>query len=133
MAQANDTLVSVRAPVGDLNRASETCCIGRGVAAVRGDSHPSTVYYALRASEDTWAPFQQEGTVFGSINKSDLSKARLPWPVAPRVDDLESVLGLLDEKIQSATTENMRLGALRDTLLPELVSGRTRLAEMKAG
>ena len=34
-AIAGDTLVSVRAPVGDINMANEACCIGRGVAAVR--------------------------------------------------------------------------------------------------
>src|SRR5690606_679284 len=34
-AKKGDTLVSVRAPVGDINMASEDCAIGRGVAAVR--------------------------------------------------------------------------------------------------
>ena len=38
IAQPDDTLVSVRAPVGDLNMAWEQCCIGRGVAAVRHKS-----------------------------------------------------------------------------------------------
>ena len=35
IAQPGDTLVSVRAPVGDINMAWEKCCIGRGVAALR--------------------------------------------------------------------------------------------------
>ena len=34
IAQPGDTLVSVRAPVGDINMAWEKCCIGRGVAAL---------------------------------------------------------------------------------------------------
>ena len=35
IAQPGDTLVSVRAPVGDINMAWDRCCIGRGVAALR--------------------------------------------------------------------------------------------------
>ena len=34
-AEINDTLISVRAPVGTQNMATEKCCIGRGVAAFR--------------------------------------------------------------------------------------------------
>ena len=36
-AESGDSLVSVRAPVGDVNMAMEPCCVGRGVAAIR---HP---------------------------------------------------------------------------------------------
>ena len=75
-AKDNDTLVSVRAPVGRLNRSREVCCIGRGVAAVSSNS-PSTAFYALRAADAVWEPFQHEGTVFGAINKADLSNAKL--------------------------------------------------------
>ena len=35
MAKSGDVLLSVRAPVGDLNIALEDCCIGRGLAAIR--------------------------------------------------------------------------------------------------
>jgi type I restriction enzyme S subunit len=35
LAETGDTLISVRAPVGDINMADEKCCIGRGVAAAR--------------------------------------------------------------------------------------------------
>jgi type I restriction enzyme S subunit len=44
-AKPGDTLVSVRAPVGDINKADEECCIGRGVAAVSavGQSVPPAV------------------------------------------------------------------------------------------
>ena len=34
-AKKDDSLISVRAPVGDLNMAIENCCIGRGLAAIR--------------------------------------------------------------------------------------------------
>lgn len=37
IAQKFDVLISVRAPVGDLNMASEECCIGRGLGAVKSN------------------------------------------------------------------------------------------------
>jgi len=126
MAEPNDTLVSVRAPVGKLNRAPEACCVGRGVAAVR--SHwPSAIYYALRAASNVWEPFQQEGTVFGAINRADLAGARLLWPPSSQLSNLECRVSALDGRIESLTLETARLTALRDTLLPELLSGRIRV------
>lgn len=48
MARENDVLMSVRAPVGDLNVAHEDCCIGRGLGAIRSkDNHQSFVFYTL--------------------------------------------------------------------------------------
>ncbi len=126
LAEANDTLVSVRAPVGDLNRASVVCCIGRGVASVRSEM-ASTIYYALRAASDLWAPFQQEGTVFGAINRADLAAAKLPWPDSLVAPDLEMRLSALDERIASLSRESDQLKGLRDALLPELLSGRIRV------
>jgi type I restriction enzyme S subunit len=132
IAQPNDTLVSVRAPVGNLNRAVEVCCIGRGVAAVNSP-WPSTIYYALRAASSVWEPFQQEGTVFGAINRTDLSAARLPWPEPSRLQPLEERLAAIDARIQSLTSEIDRLAQLRDVLLPELLSGRIRVPEAAEG
>jgi len=37
VANKEDMLISVRAPVGESNLAPENCCIGRGFAALRAD------------------------------------------------------------------------------------------------
>jgi type I restriction enzyme S subunit len=70
VAEDDDTLVSVRAPVGDLNMAWERCCVGRGVAAVRHVSgYRGYTYYALGQLQPELAAFEHTGTVFGAINK----------------------------------------------------------------
>jgi type I restriction enzyme S subunit len=125
VAQPNDTLVSVRAPVGNLNRAYEQCCVGRGVAAVHSE-WPSTIYYALRAANDLWKPFQQEGTVFGAINRADLAAAKVSWPKPAQLVQLEVRLVALDNQIRLLISENDRLMRLRNELLPALLSGRIR-------
>ena len=48
MAAAGDVLMSVRAPVGDLNVAYEDCCIGRGLAAIHS-KYPSFCLYLMRS------------------------------------------------------------------------------------
>lgn len=130
-AQKNDTLLSVRAPVGELNRALTDCCIGRGVAAIHNDSHPSTLYYAMRASASTWDRFQGEGTVFASVNKKDVHSAMIRWASDDSVETLEPMLAALDTRIESLEREIQNLSQLRDALLPELLAGRIKAEGIK--
>ena len=50
MACANDTLMSVRAPVGDLNVAHTDCCIGRGLAAIHSKTNHQSLCSWCRSS-----------------------------------------------------------------------------------
>ena len=48
LTEKGDTLVSVRAPVGDIKMVKEKCCIGRGVAAIRHKTESrSYTYYTI--------------------------------------------------------------------------------------
>jgi len=127
-AAKNDTLMSVRAPVGDLNRASADCCIGRGVAAIHSETHPSTLYYAMRSSSSAWHIFQGEGTVFASVNKTDVHGAEVRWINNDAISELEEELRAIDARIESLEREAQRLTSLRDALLPELLTGRVRVS-----
>ena len=74
MAYANDILMSVRAPVGDLNVAHNDCCIGRGLAAIHSKTnHQSFVLYTMFSLKKQLDVFNGEGTVFGSINRNSLN------------------------------------------------------------
>ena len=85
IADADDTLVSVRAPVGDVNMAREACCIGRGVAAIRHKSGArSYTYYALEQLRGGLDEFNAAGTVFGSISQAAFKQLPCPAP-APEV------------------------------------------------
>lgn len=127
-AAKSDTLMSVRAPVGELNRASTDCCIGRGVAAIHSDTHPSTLYYAMRSSSSVWDKFQGDGTVFASVNKTDVHGAEIRWVGDGALLELESELNAIDARIESLESETRRLITLREALLPELLSGRIRVS-----
>lgn len=124
MAKTNDTLVSVRAPVGDINRAEEECCVGRGVAAVRHKSGAASyTYYAMESLYPEFGKFEAEGTVFGSINKKNFEGLKLVIPPEGLISKFESIVASIDAQIQNLELESRTLATLRDTLLPKLLCG----------
>ena len=131
MACENDVLMSVRAPVGDLNVAREDCCIGRGLASIRSkDNHQSFVLYTMFALQLELDKFNGEGTVFGSINRDSLNKMPIIIPSIDTMDQFESVVAPMDAQIRTNHEENLRLEAIRDALLSKLMSGELDVSEV---
>ena len=101
-ANTGDSMVSVRAPIGDVNLAPFKCCIGRGVAAVRYQSNSSSyTYYSMLKLREHFNQFEAEGTVFGSISKSDFSNIKNIKPPENIVVAFESIVSFLDKKVQN--------------------------------
>lgn len=124
MAEPGDVLLSVRAPVGDLNVAYEKCCIGRGLGAIHsktGDN--SFMLYTMFALKPQLDIFNGEGTVFGSINRDGLSNLPVNIPSAEEIAKFEAVVRPMDNLIRTNYEEICRLQSIRDSLLPKLMSG----------
>ena len=114
LAQRGDILISVRAPIGDLNIATSTCCIGRGLAALTAFediTYPKYLYYLLRAKNKE---LNQKGTgsTFKAISKQTLSKILCPLPpleiqkhIAKTLDTAAELLAL--RKQQLAELDNL--------------------------
>ena len=132
MADADDVLLSVRAPVGDLNVAYEKCCIGRGLAAVHSKTgNSSFLLYTMKALKPRFDVFNGEGTVFGSINRESLNTMPIEVPPIDMVVKFENIVHPIDEKIKTGYEENCRLVALRDILLPKLMNGEIYIENIK--
>ena len=128
MAQPWDTIVSVRAPVGDINMAWERCCIGRGVAALRPRSGAvSFAYCTAQALQTHMRAYEHTGTVFGAINRKQLAGLPLQQPATDVVRAFEHLVHPWDQTIRLLTAQGDTLTALRDALLPKLVSGELRV------
>ncbi|WP_195849370.1 restriction endonuclease subunit S [Arthrobacter sp. AQ5-05] len=125
-AAPGDVLIAVRAPVGQTNVARTVTAIGRGLAALKSES-PSSALHAIRASSETWAPFEGTGTVFASINGKDLRSARVP-KVEPQ--NVEGILGTLDAMYNACFEEASDLRRTRDELIPLLISGAVRVSDI---
>lgn len=130
LAKKGDTLISVRAPVGDINMAAEDCAIGRGVAAARHRTGSrSYSYQFMRSQEEVFDRFEAEGTVFGSIGKRDFHAISCVIPPRNVIVEFERRLAPIDDRIEVAHHEVSALAALRDTLLPKLICGDIRLED----
>jgi type I restriction enzyme S subunit len=98
IAEPDDILISVRAPVGPTNLCKEKSCIGRGLAAIQPlDEIPSRyMLYYLRSIE-VWLSQQGTGSTFTAISKTDLEQLTVPLPPLNEqrriVAKLEKVLG----------------------------------------
>ena len=128
IAEPDDTLISVRAPVGDINMAWEQCCIGRGVAALRHKSCSSSyTYHFAWAIQGELQQYEHMGTVFGAINKTQFESLKTIEPMPEVVKEFGSIVLSWDKYIRSNTAESRTLAAQRDALLPKLVSGDLRV------
>lgn len=132
MACANDTLMSVRAPVGDLNVAHTDCCIGRGLASIHSkNNHQSFVLYTMFSLKKQLDVFNGEGTVFGSINRNSLNEMPLLIPSSEKLDEFEALVAPMDAAIRNNYDEICRLEQLRDSLLSKLMSGELDVSDIE--
>ncbi len=130
-ADVDSVLLSVRAPVGDINVAEERCCIGRGLASVKSnEGNSSYILYLMQSLKPVFDQFNGEGTVFGSINKKALEELKIL--IAPKEirDSFEDIANKIDSEIKVLDQESRRLAELRDTLLPHLMSGELRVTDV---
>ena len=125
IAEQNSILMSVRAPVGDINIALEKCCIGRGLAALQHKSKSlSFGLYQIQSIKPELDLFNGEGTVFGSINQANLKNIQIINPDEKFIQLFEKYLSSCDSKIMNNEIENNALKEIRDLLLPRLLSGK---------
>ena len=126
-ADTGDILFAVRAPVGEVNIATERTAIGRGLAAIRGIENHVALFYLLRSRPDLWNSHQDSGTVFASINKTDLAAALVPSIAMSETE--ERSLRVLHEHSLATVEENRVLAKTRDELLPLLMNGKISVRE----
>ena len=129
-AEINDTLISVRAPVGAQNMAIERCCIGRGVAAFRYKNNSlfySYTYYKLKSLLNEIKQYNDNGTVFGSISKSDFENLDIAIPDKDTILNFQKQVKPIDDKIINNNNEIQTLIQTRDGLLSRLMSGEVKI------
>lgn len=100
LAEAGDVIMSVRAPVGDLNITPVDMCLGRGVCSLRmKNGNQSYLFYMMKY----YIPHllqKESGTVFGSVSKRDITELEVDI-----IEDVEKqkkiarYLEMIDDKI----------------------------------
>lgn len=127
VAIEGDVLISIRAPVGDINRTMVKCVVGRGVTALRMKEHTNEfLYHLLKANSQNWEKYKS-GTTFNSINKTDIQNFPVALPPEKDIEKFNSIVRPMADRFKNNVIENNYLADLRDILLPKLMSGDIRL------
>lgn len=125
MARKGDILLSVRAPVGDMNIANTDCCIGRGLAALNSKTgSDGFLFYVMKYFKQIFDRRNSEGTTFGSITKNDLYSLTLAYPTSDLLKKYDVIVTNYNKMIFERSLENRALVSLRDWLLPMLMNGQ---------
>ena len=129
IAEPNDVLLSIRAPVGPTNLCSVQSCIGRGLAAIRtqGDMPAKFILYAMRATEDELRA-KSTGTTFEAIRGDNLSSHSLPLPPLNEqrriVEEIERRFSLIQKAEDMVGAKLKKAERLRQSILKQAFSGR---------
>lgn len=127
IAQYNDILLSVRAPVGPTNLSPGTVCIGRGLAAIRPDDSLDLKYllYYFRYFE-TQLSAKGTGTTFKAINQKLIKNLEIPIPPLNEqsriVAHIEELFSELDKSVDTLKTTKEQLAVYRQAVLKDAFS-----------
>ena len=124
----NDILMSVRAPVGPVNFATQNICIGRGLAAIRASDKIEIKYlfHFLKFYESKI--IGNNGAVFNSINKKQIEDLKISLPncnkkqnqIIKKLDYLSEQTKQLEKQYQQKLNN---LEELKKSILEKAFSG----------
>ncbi|TDX37677.1 type I restriction enzyme S subunit [Halanaerobium congolense] len=131
VADKDNILISVRAPVGDINIAPYRCCIGRGLAAIEGEETSNKfIYYCLKQFNPKLQSYSQ-GSTFSSINKKVLETFFVNYPPLPEQKKIASILSSVDKSIEKTDEVIEETKELKKGLMQELLTKGIGHSEFK--
>lgn len=135
IADSNDILLSVRAPVGTTNIANQKCCIGRGLAALRFENYKYGFYF-LRSKQQE-LDSEGTGTTFRAISGEIIRETLIPYPDAKTqnaiVSKIEELFSELDKGIENLKTAQQQLKTYRQAVLKWAFEGKLTNKNVKEG
>ena len=119
VAEKNDILLSIRAPVGDLNIANQKCCIGRGLAAIRSKkANNEFLYFYLLVNKNRLAKVEQ-GSTLDAINRKDILFFKVAYPpineqkrIAEILLSVDAAIGKIQKVIDK--TKELKRGLMQE-------------------
>jgi type I restriction enzyme, S subunit len=123
IAEKGDILLSVRAPVGPTNMASEECCIGRGLASIQSIKplHQKYLLYYFRNIE-SWLSQQGKGSTFSGINSSLIRSLEIPIAPLHEQRNIVEKLNLLLARVDSCSIRLSRIPLILDRFRQSVLS-----------
>ena len=98
IVEKNDILMSVRAPVGDVNIATQKSCIGRGLASIRAKKVDYLYLFYLLKEQKIKIEKMGVGSTFKAINKNNISSLKMSIVEMNKQNKIKKYL-ILTEKL----------------------------------
>jgi len=116
VANSGDVLISVRAPVGEVNIAQVNCSIGRGVMSVRAkkESEQKFIFYFLKNLQGKWDSLGSTGSVFENLSTIALNNVDIPAGLSREA--IGEILFNLDQAIATNNTLSKTLEDIAQTI-----------------
>ena len=133
ICERGDLIMSVRAPVGAVAKASYKSCLGRGVCAFTNSN--DFLYHYFVYIEDDWGKYSK-GSIFESINSEDLCNFHLILPTSlSEQQQIASILSAADSAIEQTENliekyKNIKKGLMQDLLNPKEGWKKVKLEEV---
>lgn len=134
LAQAGDVIMSVRAPVGDLNISPIDMCLGRGVCSIRMKNGNQEFLYYLMKYYMPQLVNKESGTVFGSVNRNDINGLEVDIPEDTVIQQkIGRYLTMIDDKIELNNKINENLEqqgqSIFNNMFPNVSSGENSVGD----
>jgi len=127
IAKQGDILISVRAPVGEINIAPHESCIGRGLSAIRPKNIDKDYLFYAIAFYKTMLINIAQGSTFESVNGKELKNLNLPIPKREEQSQIAEILDSIDKSIENEHAYKQVLEQLKSTLMQSLLTGKIRV------
>lgn len=119
IGKKNSVLMSVRAPVGDLNIANKDICIGRGLCSIEMKNGNNQYLYYLLKNSIKKIKMKSTGTVFESINRKELENIEILDFDKSQQKKISKVLFDIDKKIELNIQTNDNLYKILEQYIKE--------------
>jgi len=122
-AELNDTLMSVRAPVGTVNMCNIKCCIGRGLSAIRPTKLNKEYLFRFLQSSEKRIEAKGTGSTFKAISGKDLKSLDIPVPPISLQNQFASLVEKIESIKANQTQSTEDINMLFDALMQKAFSG----------
>jgi len=127
IAEEGDILISVRAPVGDVNICPYRLCIGRGLAAIRIKEGSNIFYFYWFQKEKQRIESIGKGSTFKAITKDELSNIFIPFPSLPEQQKIAEILSTVDKRLVLLRNKKEKMERVKKGLMNDLLTGKRRV------
>jgi len=123
--KVGDIIMSVRAPVGEISKATFDCCLGRGVCSISFDNE--YLYHYLIYFEKSWAKLST-GSTFDSVNSKQVIELEIPIPKSKEEQArIATIFSDMDKEITALETKLEKYKKVKLGMMQNLLTGKIRL------